>query len=84
MTLRADGEDHSVRVDAWIREGADVARPGWRFTDDDIGRAARKWARLRLAAGLEAPLGAGVELQLAQRPELFDEVVGGAELQGRR
>jgi hypothetical protein len=60
ITVEWQGEHSQVRVDAWVREGAEVEPPAFGFTQDEEGQRALEQARRELARGKDAELDGGV------------------------
>jgi hypothetical protein len=83
ITMRVMGERSTVRVDAWVREGAEVELPAFSFRDDEEGQAARREAVKSLARGEEAVVTEGGQLRLSQAPELMREhLLEASEMEG--
>jgi hypothetical protein len=82
ITMHVRGEESKVRVDAWVREGADVELPAFSFRDDEVGQAARVEAVKSLARGEEAVVTEGGQLRV-QPPEVLRELMQeAAEMEG--
>jgi hypothetical protein len=74
VTVEAQGQRSRVRVDAWVREGAEVELPAVGFTDDEAGRRALDKARRELARGNQVELDEGVTVRL-RAPEGMRELI---------
>jgi hypothetical protein len=81
MAMTVKDETTTVRVDAWVREGADVPPGAFGFTDDDEGRAAFEYTRDQLARGRDAVLTSGVRIQIPRAPKVFKEAIDGGPLE---
>jgi hypothetical protein len=75
LTVEVAGPRARVKVAAWPRQGADVQLPGFAFTDDDAGQAARDKAVRAWAHGDEAVISEGARAQFCA-PELIRELLG--------
>jgi hypothetical protein len=75
MTVLVKGEKVTVYVNAWLREGAEAATH-FTFTEDEAGTEAREHAREELAAGREATLTAGVQVNIVNPPKVLREAMG--------
>lgn len=81
ITLTIGDEKATVHVNAWTREGAEVPLPGFSFTDDEAGRAAKEFAREELASGRDAVLRSGVRVQIPNAPKVLRETTDGNSME---
>ena len=77
VTVEWQGEESRVRVDAWVREGAEVEMPAFGFTEDEAGERARDESRRQLARGEVAMLEEGVWTRF-RAPAATQQLVGEA------
>jgi hypothetical protein len=77
VTVEWQGEESRIRVDAWVREGAEVETPAFGFTQDEAGERARDEARRQLARGEAAMLKEGVWTRF-RAPAATQQFVGDA------
>jgi hypothetical protein len=74
ISMRVGGDESRVRVDAWVRQGAEVELPAFSFRDDEQGQAARREAVRSLARGEPAVVTEGGQLRV-QPPKLMRELM---------